>query len=181
MLIEAKSSIDKAIHHLESEFWKLQMGRATPMIVEDVMIEQYGSMQPLKNSASINILDPQTLSIVPWDKTLVWVITKAIIASNIGLNPQSWADSIMIRVPQMTEERRKEMVKIVKKFAEDGKVSIRNIRWDFHKKIKKQETDKEISEDQARDLEVELQKLIDDANKRIDEASKHKEWDIMKV
>ena len=99
------------------------------------MIEQYGSMQPIKNSASINILDTQTLSISPWDKELVSVISKAIIAANIGLNPQAGADNILIRVPQMTEERRIEMAKIVKKFGEDAKVSIRNIRGDFHKQI----------------------------------------------
>lgn len=157
------------------------MWRATPAIVEDVMVEQYGSMQPIKNSASINILDPQTLSIVPWDKELIHVIAKAITAANIGLNPQTGGESVMIKVPQMTEERRIEMSKIVKKFGEEAKVSIRNIRWDFHKQIKKQETDKEISEDQARDIENDLQKLIDEANKRIDDATKHKEADIMKV
>ena len=135
MISQIEEHLNKAIHHLEHEFWKLQMGRANPALVEDVMIEQYGSMQPIKNSASIGILDQQTLTISPWDKELVWVITKAIIAANIGLNPQSWADNIMIKVPQMTEETRKDMAKVVKKFWEDAKVSIRNIRWDFHKQI----------------------------------------------
>ena len=181
MLVKAQQHIDKAIHHLESEFGKLQMGRANPALVEDVMIEQYGSMQPIKNSASIGILDPQTLSISPWDKELVGVITKAIIAANIGLNPQAGAESIMIKVPQMTEETRRDMVKVVKKFGEDAKVSIRNVRADFHKQIKKQETEKEISEDQAKDLETDLQKIIDAANKKIEEATKHKEADVMKV
>lgn len=145
------------------------------------MIEQYGSMQPIKNSASIGVLDPQTLSISPWDKELIGVICKAITAANIGLNPQSGAESILIKVPQMTEERRKEMAKIVKKYGEDAKVSIRNIRGDFHKQIAKQKTEKEISEDEAKDLESNLQKLIDDANKKIEEATKHKEVDVMKV
>ena len=181
MISQIEEHLNKAIHHLEHEFWKLQMGRANPALVEDVMIEQYGSMQPIKNSASIGILDQQTLTISPWDKELVWVITKAIIAANIGLNPQSWADNIMIKVPQMTEETRKDMAKVVKKFWEDAKVSIRNIRWDFHKQISKQKTEKEISEDQAKDLESDLQKLIDAANKKIDEATKHKEADVMKV
>lgn len=181
MLEQAKSSLDKALHHLEWEFGKLQMWRATPAIVEDIMIEQYGSMQPLKNSASINILDPQTLSIAPWDKTLLHAIAKAITDAGVGLNPQTGADSVMIKVPALTEERRKEMCKVVKKFAEDAKVSVRNIRADLHKQIKKQETDKVISEDVARDTENDLQKLIDEANKKIDEASKHKEADVMKV
>lgn len=181
MLDTVKVQIDKALHHLESEFGRLQMGRATPAIVEDIMIEQYGSMQPIKNSASIGVLDPQTLSISPWDKELIWVISKAITAANMGLNPQAGAESILIRVPQMTEERRIEMAKIVKKFWEDAKISIRNIRWDFHKLIGKQKTEKEISEDEAKDLETDLQKLIDEANKKIEDAAKHKEVDVMKV
>jgi ribosome recycling factor len=89
MLQNAQQSLDKAIHHLEAEFGKLQMGRANPAIVEDIMIEQYGSMQPIKNSASIGVLDPQTLSISPWDKELIGTICKAITAANIGLNPQA--------------------------------------------------------------------------------------------
>ncbi len=181
MIEQAQTQLNKALHHLESEFGKLQMGRANPALVEDIMIEQYGSMQPIKNSASIWVMDPQTLSISPWDKELVGVITKAIIAANIGLNPQSGAESILIKVPQMTEERRKDMAKIVKKYGEDAKVSIRNIRWDVHKQIAKQKTEKEISEDEAKDLETQLQKFVDAANKKIDEATKQKEADVMKV
>lgn len=181
MLQEIEQNLDKAIHHLEAEFGKLQMGRATPAIVEDIMVQQYGSMGPIKNTASINVLDPQTLSITPWDKELVVIIVKAITEANIGLNPQNMWDSIMIKVPQMTEERRKEMCKIVKKFAEDSKVSVRNMRADAHKTIKKQENDKEISEDIAKDLETDLQKKVDEVNKRIEEAAKHKEVEVMKV
>ncbi len=181
MLQQAKQQLDKALHHLEWEFWKLQMGRATPAIVEDIMIEQYGTMQAIKNSASINILDTQTISIVPWDKELVVAIVKAITAANIGLNPQNMWESVMIKVPQLTEERRKDMCKVVKKFAEDAKVSVRNIRADFHKQIKKQETEKEISEDIARNIEQDLQKIVDDANKKIEESSKKKEAEVMKV
>ena len=181
MLDQLKKELEKAIHHLEGEFGKLQMWRANPALVEDIMIEQYGSMQPIKNSASINILDPQTLSIAPWDKSLIHTIAKAITDAWVGLNPQNMADSVLIRVPQLTEERRKEMCKVVKKFGEDAKVSVRNIRGDFHKQIKKQETDKEISEDEAKNLETSLQKEIDHANKTIDEAAKKKEADVMKV
>lgn len=181
MIQQAQTQLDKALHHLESEFWKLQMGRANPAIVEDIMIEQYGSMQPIKNSASVWVMDPQTLSISPWDKELIGTICKAITAANIGLNPQAGGESILIKVPQMTEERRKEMAKVVRKYWEEGKVSIRNIRGDFHKQIGKQKTDKEISEDEAKDLETELQKFVDAANKKIEEATKQKEADVMKV
>jgi len=181
MIQEAQKQLDKALHHLEQEFGKLQMWRANPAIVEDIMIEQYGSMQPIKNSASIWVLDPQTLSISPWDKELIGTITKAITAANIGLNPQAGAESILIKVPQMTEERRKEMAKVVRKYGEDAKVSVRNIRGDIHKQIGRQKTEKEISEDEAKDLETELQKFVDAANKKIEEATKNKEADVMKV
>ncbi len=136
MLHQVKVQLEKAIHHLEGEFGKLQMGRATPALVEDITVEQYGSMQAIKNSTSINILDPQTLSIAPWDKTLIHAIAKAITDAGIGLNPQTMADSVLIKVPQLTEERRIEMCKVVKKFGEEAKVSIRNIRGDFHKQLK---------------------------------------------
>jgi len=138
-------------------------------------------MQPIKNSASINILDSQTLSIAPWDKELIAVIAKAITVSGIGLNPQAMADSILIRIPAMTEDRRKDMVKIVKKMCEEAKVSIRNARSDSHKMIKNALADKEISEDQSKSYEWDLQDLINDANKKVDELGKKKEEDVMKI
>lgn len=177
----AQKDINKALHHLESEYGKLQLGRATPALVEDIRVDQYGSLQPIKNSASINILDAQTLSIAPWDKNLIHPIAKAITDAGIGLNPQTMADSVMLKIPALTEERRKELCKIVKKYAEEAKVSVRNIRADYHKQIKKRENEKEISEDEARDMEHDLQKIIDEANKHIDELSKKKETDTMKV
>jgi len=157
------------------------MGRANPALVEDIRVEQYGSLAPIKNAATVNVLDPQTLSIAPWDKTLIHAIAKAISDAWVGLNPQTMADSVMIKIPDMTEERRRDTVKVVKKFTEDAKVSIRNVRGDAQKSIKKQETEKEISEDQARDMMDDVQKLIDDANKKIDDGAKLKEADIMKV
>jgi len=181
MIGKAQEWITKSLHHLELEFGKLQVGRANPAIVEDVLIESYGAMQPLKNSASVSLLDAQTLSIKPWDTTIIHAIAKAITDAGLGLNPQTMADSIMIKVPPLTEERRRDLSKIAKKLAEEAKIGIRNARADSHKLIKKAEDDKEISEDQARDLETDLQKIIEDANKKIDEMYKHKDADIMKV
>ena len=178
---ETKELLSKAIHHLEVEFWKLSLGRANPSLVEDIRVEQYGSLQPIKNCASINLLDAQTLSIAPWDKTLIHPIAKAITDAWVGLNPQTMGDSVMIKIPPLTEERRREVVKIVKKFAEEAKISVRNVRADILKSIKKQETDKLISEDQVRDLETDLQKQIDEANKQVEELTKRKEADVMKV
>ena len=181
MLEKAKEWIEKALHHLDVEYSKLQLGRANPVMVETIMVDQYGSMQPLQNMAAVSNLDSQTLSIKPWDKTILHAIAKAISDSWLGLNPQTMADSILIKVPPLTEERRKEISKVAKTMAEDAKVWIRNARADSMKVIKKAEDDKEISEDKRKDLENDLQKIIDDANKKVEEHYKHKEADIMKV
>jgi len=181
MLTKAKEGIEKAIKHLDVEYSKLQLGRANPIMVESIMIEQYGSLQPLQNMAAVSNLDAQTLSIKPWDKTVLHAIAKAITDSGMGFNPQSMADSILIKVPPLTEERRKEISKIAKTMAEDAKVWVRNARQDSIKNIKRAEDDKEISEDERKDLENDLQKLIDEANKKIEDHYKNKDADIMKV
>jgi len=181
MLTKAKEGIEKTIKHLDVEYSKLQLGRANPIMVESIMIEQYGSLQPLQNMAAVSNLDAQTLSIKPWDKTVLHAIAKAITDSGMGFNPQSMADSILIKVPPLTEERRKEISKIAKTMAEDAKVWVRNARQDSIKNIKRAEDDKEISEDERKDLENDLQKLIDEANKKIEDHYKNKDADIMKV
>lgn len=181
MLEKAREWIKKSIHHLEIEFSRLQVGRANPAMVEDIMVEQYWSMMPIKNWASITLLDSQTISISPWDKSLIHKIAKAITEGNLGLNPQTMADSILIKVPPLTEERRKETAKVAKNIAEEAKVWVRNARWESHKLITKAKEDKEISEDEASSLDKELQKLVDDGNKQIEEMLKKKESDIMKI
>lgn len=181
MLEKAKAWIEKAIKHLDLEYSKLQLGRANPRMVEGILVEQYGSMQPIQNMASVSNLDAQTLSIKPWDKNAVHPIAKAITDANLGLNPQTMADSVMIKIPPMTEERRKEVVKVAKNMAEEAKVSVRNARQESLKDIKKAEDNKEISEDMRKDFENDLQKLVDEANKKIEEHFKQKEVDIMKI
>lgn len=181
MLDKVKEGLKKTIHHLDLEFSKIQMGVANPKLVEDIMIEQYGSLSPLKNVATVSCMDSQTLSIKPWDKNVINDIAKAITNSGKGLNPQNMADSIMIKIPQVTEERRKEMTKIVKNLSEESKVAVRNIRWDVMKDIKNAENDKEISEDERKDLEEKVQKEVNEANKFIEERTKKKNEDVMKV
>ncbi len=181
MLQKAIDWIKKTINYLETEFSKLQLGRANPAMVEDILVEQYGSMMPIKNGASLTLLDSQTISIQPWDKSLIHPIAKAITEENLWLNPQTMADSVIIKVPILTEERRKETVKVAKNMAEEAKVWIRNARADSHKLIQQAKDNKEISEDEEEKLEKDLQKLIDDANKEIDEKLKKKEIDIMKI
>ncbi len=181
MLTRAKEGIEKTLKHLNLEYAKLQLGRANPIMVEWIMVDQYGNQQPLQNMAAVSNMDGQTLLIKPWDRTVIHAIAKAISESGLWLNPQTMADSIIIKVPTLTEERRKEVSKIAKKMAEEAKVWIRNTRSESMKVIKKSEDDKQISEDQRKDLETDLQKIIDDANKKIDDQCKHKEADIMKM
>ncbi|RKW24663.1 ribosome recycling factor [Candidatus Gracilibacteria bacterium] len=181
MLEKAKQGIERSIKHLDLEYAKLQLGRANPVMIEGILVEQYGAMQPIQNMASVSNLDSQTLSIKPWDRNVIHPIAKAITESGLGLNPQTMADSVIIKVPPLTEERRKEIAKVAKNMAEDAKVSVRNARQESLKDIKKAEDNKEISEDIRKDYETQLQKLIDDANKKIEEHFKQKEADIMKV
>lgn len=181
MLEKAKEGLKKAIHHMDVEFSKIQMGVANPLLVEDIMVEQYGSLSPLKNVATVSCMDSQTLSIKPWDRSVVNDIAKAITNSGKWLNPQNMADSVIIKIPPVTEERRKEMTKIVKNISEDSKVAVRNVRWDVMKDIKNAENNKEISEDERKDLEEKVQKEVSEANKSIDEKTKKKNEDVMKV
>jgi len=181
MLNKLKEGLKKTISHLDLEFSRIQMWVANPLLVEDVMIEQYGSLQPLKNSATVSVMDPQTLQIKPWDKSVIWAIAKAITASWKWLNPQTMADSVLIKIPQVTEERRREMTKVVKTLSEDAKIGIRNTRGDVMKDIKKAEDNKEISEDERKNLEADVQKEVTEANKIIDEKTKSKNEAIMKV
>ncbi len=181
MLEFLTSDLKKAEDHLKNEFAKLQVWRANPAIVEGITVSVYGGVQPLKNIASVSIMDSQTISIQPWDKSLIRDIDRAITEANLGLNPQNNGESILIKIPTLTEERRKDLVKLAKKLAEDGKVAVRNIRADVMKKIKMAETGKEIWEDVAKNYETSLQKQIDKEIENIEDMLSKKEADIMKV
>lgn len=180
MLTKVNDWILKSFKHLELEYSKLQLWRANPTMVESILVEQYWSFQPIQNLASVSNLDSQTLNIKPWDKTVIHSIAKAITDAWLWLNPQTMADSVMIKIPPLTEERRVEVSKIAKWLAEEAKVSIRNARQESLKAIKKAEEDKEISEDKRKELEWDLQKIVDDANKKVDDAYKQKDSDIMR-
>ena len=173
--------LTKTIDHLKSEYSKLQAWRAKPELVEDILVPVYGSTMPVKNIATVSVVDQRTLSIMPFDRSTNSDITRWIAAANIGLNPQDRGDNILIIVPMMTEENRRNLVKIANTMAEDAKVAIRSVRSDFHKEIQKAKTEKTISEDILKGYEEELQKYITDANKKIDDLVKVKEEEIMKV
>lgn len=181
MLTNLKHDLQKAEEHLHNEFAKLQVWRANPSLIEGIHINAYGWIQPLKNVASVSVMDSQTLSIQPWDKTLIRDIDKWITEAWLGLNPQNNWETIMIKIPLLTEERRRDLVKFAKKLSEDGKIAIRNIRQDYLKKIKAAETAKEVWEDILKWYEKDLQKAIDDEIAKVDTMLKHKEEEIMKI
>lgn len=181
MLANLQQDLYKATHHLSNELAKLQAWRANPAIVEGVYVMVYGSSQPLKNVAAVSILDAQTIVIQPWDKSTIKDIEKWITDANLGLNPSNNGESIMIKIPALTEERRRDLVKIASRLTEEGKVWVRNVRQEYKKHIDKAKSEKTISEDQAKNHETELQKKIDIAIKEVEDMLKAKETDIMKV
>ncbi|MBP9779915.1 ribosome recycling factor [Candidatus Gracilibacteria bacterium] len=181
MLSNLQQELHKAVNHLQSELSKLQAGRANPAIVESVYVMAYGSSQPLRNVAAVSTLDAQTISIQPWDKSVIKDIEKGITDASLGLNPTNNGESILIRIPPLTEERRRDLVKLASRLAEDGKVGIRTVRQDHKKKIDAAKANKEISEDEAKGYEAELQKEVDASIKEVEVLIKKKEEDIMKV
>lgn len=181
MLSNLQQELSKAINHMKTELAKLQAWRANPAIVEDIYIMAYGNLGPLKNIASVSIMDASTIVIQPWDRSLIKDIEKGISDAKIWLNPSNNGESLMIKIPPLTEERRKDLVKIANRLGEEWKVGIRNIRQEFKKKIDKFKSDKEISEDEAKTHEATLQKEIDKGIKEIEEMLRAKDADIMKV
>lgn len=178
---DLQTQLDKAIGHLQKEFAGLQIGTASAVLVEDIEVESYGSMMPLKNVANVSCPDPKTLKIEPWDKSVLGEIEKAINLANIGINPQNMGEHLFLPIPPMTEDRRKQLVKFVHELAEKTKISIRNARHDELKMVKLQKDESEISEDEQKRLEKEIQEAVDKANQKVDESAKLKEKDILTV
>ncbi len=177
----AVADFDKAVLRLKDEYARLQIGRASAAMVENIAIEVYGNSQPLKAVASISIPDARSLLIQPWDKSNLAHIEKGIIAMNLGLNPVNDGSFIRINFPPLTEERRMELGKRVKQLAEDSKIAIRNIRQVGQTAFKKMKTDNVITEDDLRSAEKKLQDKVDAVNGQIDEVAKAKEKDIMTI
>jgi ribosome recycling factor len=178
---DASHKMDKTLEALRSELAKVRTGKATTALLDGVKVDYYGTLTPINQVGNITVLDAHTLSITPWDKSMVQAIDKAILEANLGFNPISDGTNLKIPVPILTEERRKDFVKIVKKFGEDAKIAIRNIRRDANEHLKKEEKDKKMSEDELKHNENEIQKLTDNHIKTIDEILKHKEKEIMEV
>jgi ribosome recycling factor len=178
---DAKGRMDKTIEALRSELAKIRSGKATTVLLDSIKVDYYGNMVPLKQVSNVSVLDAHTLSITPWEKQMVQVIDKAILEANLGLNPISDGTNLKVPIPPLNEERRKELVKLVRKFGEESKVAIRNIRRDANDHLKKEQKDKKMPEDELKIAEHETQKLTDDHIKMIDEIMKHKEKEIMEV
>jgi ribosome recycling factor len=178
---DARSRMDKSLEALRLELAKVRSGKATTALLDGIKVDYYGTMTPLNQLGNLTVLDAHTLSFTPWDKAVVNPADKAILEANIGLNPVSDGTNLKIPIPPLTEERRKELVKIIKKFGEDTKVAIRNIRRDANEHLKREEKDKKISEDQLKTAEDRIQKLTDEHTQKVDDILKHKEKEIMEV
>ena len=178
---DAENRMKKSIESLRGELAKVRTGRAHPSLLEHIMVDYYGSDTPLNQVASIGVEDARTLTVTPWERPMVQAVEKAIMKSDLGLNPNSAGSVIRIPMPQLTEERRRDLVKVVRHEGENGKIAIRNIRRDANSDFKSLEKDKEISEDEERRAQDDIQKLTDKYVKEIDAIVAAKEEDLMKV
>ncbi|MCO6147987.1 ribosome recycling factor [Flavobacterium sp. NRK1] len=180
ILDTAKESMNGSIAHLEKEFLNIRAGKATPAMLGGVFVDYYGSQTPLSQVANINVPDARTITVQPWEKSMLQPIEKAIMIANLGFNPMNNGDNIIISVPPLTEERRRDLVKQAKSEAEDAKIGIRNARKDANNDIKKLEKEG-VSEDACKSAEEDVQELTNSFIKKIDDLLAVKEAEIMKV
>lgn len=178
---KVQTDLQKVLEHLNDEYSHLQIGRASAGMVEHLMVEAYGSMQPIKGVASVMVPDARTVQIQPWDRGILSAIEKAIRESDLNLNPTNNGLAVILNIPPLTEERRRDLVKVVGRIAEESKIAVRNQRHDLMTQLKRMEHDNEITEDERNKAEKELQEVVDKSNKDIEEASRKKEEAIMTV
>ena len=176
-----EEKMNKSIDSVAADFAAVRAGRANAAVLDRIMVDYYGSPTPIQQVAAISSPDPRALVIAPWDGSILKAIEKAIQNSDLGINPQNDGKNIRLNFPQLTEERRKELVKQIHKYAEGGKVAIRNIRRDAVDRFKKMEKASEITEDDLKQAEKDLQKLTDDSCKKLDELLAKKEKELMAV
>ena len=171
----------KCMDALKKEFGSLRAGRATPSLLDKVMVDYYGTPTPVNQVAKVSVPEPRMITIQPWEKTLLHAIEKAIMKSDLGLSPNSDGTTIRLSIPQLTQERRKELAKVISKKAEEAKVAIRNVRRDGNEAVKKLEKGKEATEDESKKGQEDMQKLADKYVKLVDSAKAAKEKEIMEV
>ena len=178
---DAKNRMEKTVENLIGELTKIRTGRATPTLLDSVKVDYYGQSVPLNQAANISVPEPRLIAVQPWEKNMLAEIERAILKADLGLNPSNDGTMIRVPIPQLSEERRKDLVKLVHKFGEEGKIAIRNIRRDANDHLKKMEKNHEISEDE---LSVELdtiQETTDSHIKNIDEIVGKKEKEVLEV
>lgn len=180
-LAEVESQMQKTIEATQRSFNTIRTGRANPALLDRITVEYYGTETPLKQLANISVPDASTITIQPYDRSSLGSIERSISMSDIGLTPNNDGSVVRLNIPPLTSERRKELVKVAAKYAEEGKVAIRNIRRDAIDSVRKQEKSSDISEDEARDLQDNIQKVTDKYISKIDDLLKEKETDIMTV
>lgn len=181
ILKKARGGMDKAIEALKKDFSRVRTGRASTTLLDEIRVDYYGTPTPLNQVGSLTVPEPRMIMVQPWEKNLLPEIEKAILKSDLGLNPSSDGQLIRIAIPPLTEERRKEMVKMVKRMGEDARIAIRNVRRDSNDALKKKEKEKEISEDDLKRGEKEIQELTDQYVKKVDDLIASKEAEVMEV
>ena len=178
---ETTKRMQKCMDSLSNQFNKIRTGRANPSILDSVKVDYYGNQTPINQTANISVEENRTLVISPWDKTLMPEIEKAIISSDLGLNPSSSGDLIRITMPTLTEETRQDYIKQARTEAENARISIRSVRRDSNQTARDLNTKSELSDDELRDLEVEIQEITDKFISMIDDQLKHKEDDLIQI
>ena len=178
---DAASRMGKSIEALKKGFTKIRTGRAHPSLLDQVVVSYYGADTPLSQVANVSIDDARTLAVTPWERSMIQAIEKAIMASDLGLNPVTNGNIIRVPLPMLTEERRRDLVKVVKAEAENGRVSIRNIRRDANNEIKEALKEKMISEDEAHAGEEKIQKITDEYIKQVEKLLESKEVDLLSI
>ena len=178
---DARRRMDASIDHTRQQFNSVRTGRASAALLDRITIDYYGTPTPLKNMATINVPEPRMLTIQPFDPSSLKLIERAVQESDLGLTPANDGKMIRLPIPQLTEERRKELVKLVRKYGEEGKVAIRNVRRDVMKHLEELVRNGEVGDDEERRGEAQVQKLTDEHTKTIDDLMKHKEAEVMEV
>ena len=178
---ETSERMQKCMDSLSNQFNKIRTGRANPSILDSVKVDYYGNQTPINQTANISVEENRTLVISPWDKTLMPEIEKAIISSDLGFNPSSSGDQIRITMPALTEETRQDYIKQARTEAENARISIRSVRRDSNQSARDLNLNNELSDDELRDLEVEIQEITDKFISMIDEQLKHKEDDLIQI
>ncbi len=181
ILKDAEARMNKSIAALQNELAKIRTGRAHPSLLDHVTVDYYGSEVPISQVANVNVDDPRTLAVTPWEKDMVGKVEKAIMTSDLGLNPVTAGTVIRVPMPALTEERRRDLVKVVRQELEAGKVAVRNIRRDANSDLKELEKEKEISEDDERRAQEQVQKLTDKAIKEMEAVLAVKEKELMEI